>query len=171
VTVSALPGGSGQVCPAAGIEVFSPVSGTFAICNGKDGRDGVGGPGGGNVVYQKSQRDRTIIHSDAPTVWTLLLPQGSWVVFAKALVTGFVFVDCKLMPHSDTIEIPPSAEIDDIEVLPPGGPLPIALTGTALTDADVTGVDLVCLSTDGAGGLSHIQLVAMQASEVIVQTP
>jgi hypothetical protein len=85
-------------------------------------------------------------------------------------VTGIVFVDCKLMPHSDTIEIPPTAEIDDIEVLPPGGPMPIALTGTAFTDADVTGVDLVCLSTDGAGGLSHIQLVATQVGEVIVQT-
>jgi len=170
VTVNALPGGTGQVCPAAGIEVVSPVSGTFAICNGKDGRDGVGGPGGGNVVYQKSQHDSSPIRSDAPTVWTLLLPQGSWVVFAKAMLSGVsVHIDCKLMPHSDTI--PQTTEIDDIEVRFEVGPLGIALTGTALTDDDVTGVDLACGTTDGAAGLSRLQLVAMQVGEVIVATP
>jgi hypothetical protein len=96
-------------------------------------------------------------------VWPLALPRGNWVVSAKALATGDAFVDCKLMTHSDTI---PSAEIDDIEVRPVAGPVALALLGTALTDDDVTGVDLVCGSTDPAT-LGRIQLVAMQVTAVL----
>jgi len=163
VTLNALPGGLGQVCPAAGIEVVSPLSGTFAICNGKAGRDGAGG-GSGSVAYQFSLRDETGIGRLAnPTVWPLALPRGNWVVSAKALATGDAFVDCKLMTHSDTI---PSAEIDDVEVRPVAGPVALALLGTALTDDNVTGVDLACGSTDPAF-LGRIQLVAMQVTAVL----
>jgi len=154
----------GPVCPAAGIEVVSPLS-TFAICNGKDGRDGIGGAGGGNVAYQLSVHDETGIGSNAnPTVWPLALPRGTWVVFAKALATGDANVDCKLMTHSAAIE--KIVEIDDIEVRPVAGPMALALTGTALTDDDVTGVDLACGSTDPAF-LGRIQLVAMQVTAVL----
>ena len=162
--MNALPGGPGQVCPAAGIEVVSPVSGTFAVCNGRDGRDGTGGPGGGSVAYQKSQHDDMPVGSPQdPSVWTLLLPRGAWVLFAKGLATGDAYVDCKLMTHSDTVA---AAEIDDIEVKPSAGPLAIALTGTTLTDDDVTGVDLVCVRTDAAT-LGRIQIVAMPVSAVL----
>jgi hypothetical protein len=152
------------VCPAAGIEVVSPLSGTFAICNGKDGRDGTAGLGGGAVAYQWSLRDETSIGGSAnPTVWPLALPRGSWVVFAKALATGDAYVDCKLMTHSLTI---PIAEIDDIEVRPVAGPVALALMGSTLTDDDVTGVDLACGSTDPAF-LGRIRLVAMQVTAVL----
>ncbi|HEY2946421.1 MAG TPA: hypothetical protein VGN09_28575 [Vicinamibacteria bacterium] len=83
---------------------------------------------------------------------------------AKALATGSVFVDCKLISHSDTSP----TELDDIEVHPEAGPLAISLAGTVLTGADVTGVDLVCSITDGAAAVSRIQLVAMQVSDVVL---
>ena len=102
--------------------------------------------------------------STAPSAWPLPLPPGSWVVFAKALATGGTYVDCQLMPHSDTIAIPPSAEIDDIEVRTDTGPVAIVLTGLALTDDDITGVDLVCGSIEGTAAMGSIKVVAMQVA-------
>ena len=164
VTVTPLlPGG--PVCPAGGIEVFS-ASPPAAVCNGRDGRDGVGAPGAGGVAYQKSQRDDSTLIQNAPaTVWSLALPRGSWVVSAKAMATGLgAFVDCTLMTHSDAVA---TKEIDSIEVRPETGPVAVALLGSAVTDDNVTGVDLFCGSTDVVGRLGRIQLVAMQVSAVI----
>jgi hypothetical protein len=164
VTVTTLlPGG--PVCPAGGIEVFS-ASPPAAVCNGKDGRDGVGAPGAGGVAFQKSQRDDTTLIQNAPaTVWSLALPRGSWVVSAKAMATGpGAFVDCTLMTHSDAVA---TKEIDSIEVRPETGPVAVALLGSAVTDDNVTGVDLFCGSTDVVGRLGRIQIIASQVSAVI----
>jgi hypothetical protein len=88
------------------------------------------------------------------------------VVFTKAMATGAAaFIDCTLMPHSDTIVIPASAAIDNIEVRPEVEPLAMALMGTALTNDNVIGVDPMCGSTDPAS-LGRIQL-AMQVAAVI----
>jgi hypothetical protein len=97
----------------------------------------------------------------SPSVWSLLLPRGNWAVFAKALATGGTNVDCKLMSHSDTI---PPSEIDDLEIRTDIGPVTVALTGLALTDDDVTGVDLVCGSLEGAAAMGRIKIVAIQAA-------
>jgi hypothetical protein len=59
--------------------------------------------------------------------------------------------------------IPASAAIDNIEVRPEVEPLAMALMGTALTDDNVIGVDLMCGSTDPAS-LGRIQLVATQVA-------
>jgi hypothetical protein len=41
--------------------------------------------------------------------------------------------------------------------------------GTAVTDDTITGVKLVCHSTDGSAFVGHIRLIATQVSAVTVQ--
>jgi len=91
--------------------------------------------------------------------WELGLPEGTWVVVAKAWATGAPLLDCKLLTQS----VDPAArlEVDDIEVRTDTGPVTVVLTGIVVANATVPGVNLVCSSTSGVtAAMGRIRLVA-----------